>query len=250
MAIGQTISNDAQQKILRTLCERNHSAELAYQPNETTINRYKVRFLALAEGAIVIDQPMHSGHPVPLRPDELVEMVFNWGDLRLRFNATIIKKKKWQPAGGPRLDVLLITEPRTLAKAQRRNCYRLSLIHLPTATIRLMPADNQGEPLEALMIDVSETGVGMIMPDKGVKFEQGRLYICSFNLPEDPQPIVLVGEVRWFVQDRENNRVKMGLAWQLDEENLDARRVQRRLAVFIANQQRLALRRQRDTKKG
>lgn len=249
MSIGLVMPPGAQRKILGSACDRNQSAEFSLHAEGGPPERTKVRLLELRGETLWIDQPFHHGRPMLLRPGSAVSIVFTWGEQRLGFTSSVIERTTWTSSRGQKVPALALQAPATLEKAQRRGCYRLSLVHLPDAIIRFMKADGSGEPFDALLVNISETGCGISSEkDMADHVKVGDLYIGSFTLPDDPAPIVLVGEVRWCRPLRNTDRIEMGIQWQLDEGDPEARRVQRRLAIFIAQEQRLALQRQRDAR--
>jgi c-di-GMP-binding flagellar brake protein YcgR len=250
MGLGLTISPDTQHKILAHLCERNQSAELVHRPEGGDPMHAKVRFLLVTEHGFWIDQPTKFGRPVLLREADEISLLFLWGDQRLAFSSQVIERGQCVVRDGPRVNGLRVAFPERIEKAQRRSCYRVSMIHYPNAAIQFFRIGESQEAFHASMLNLSETGCGVIASAvKAADVLEGELYDTRFLLPGESGDIELPAEVRWKRKTEDRRHLEIGLQWQLDGGDMDARRIQRRLALFIANEQRLALHRQRELRR-
>jgi len=142
------VSDEIQQQMLSDLCARNQPCELVFISSEGARIKAKVRFLHLSGRRILIDLPLVSGRAVMIRPGEIIQLYYLWKGQRFLATSVIQARTQWQEGKSNTLEALAIAYPHEIERAQRRECYRLSLAHLPSATVTLRWADdlNDGEP--------------------------------------------------------------------------------------------------------
>lgn len=146
------VSDEIQQQMLSDLCARNQPCELVFISSEGARIKAKVRFLHLSGQRLLIDLPLVSGRAVMIRPGEIIQLYFLWKEQRFLATSVIQARTQWQEGKSNALEALAIQYPHEIERAQRRECYRLSLAHLPSATMTLRWAEdlNNGEPPEKL----------------------------------------------------------------------------------------------------
>lgn len=246
MTLGLTVSEDARTQMLSELCERNHPAKLTYYSDDDLHYRAKVRFLHRSGDTLLLDIPVVDGRPRSPQPGECVNVDFVWKGQRFTLTCRVRGRDHYTLAGAESVPVLCVDVPQQLEWDQRRECYRLATVHIPSAVIILTPADEQGPPFEALLVDLSETGGGVLTDrDHTEAVCTGDRFMATFTLPEESDPMSLEAQVHWLQPASAGDRVRMGLGWQLDASEWSARQVQTRLGKYIMAEQQRALRRRR-----
>ncbi len=283
MSLCVKVSDQSRHEMLADLCQRNTPCQLRYVTARRIKIDAKVRFLSLIEQRVVIDMPTVAARPVLIRPGEVVELFFLWKGQRFGLRSRVVGRTRWQVGKLQVLDALTLNYPEEIEKAQRRECYRLSLMHLPSAaiTLREVAEDQAADPsapinseaeeadgeaenadgevsdagtevpttppgIKGRMMNLSETGCGMVFEKtEARRFPINALYRACFVLPGDPEPFDFVGQIRWSRDHPAGDRIMVGIAWQLDPTEREHASIQTRLAKFIATEQREALRRAR-----
>jgi c-di-GMP-binding flagellar brake protein YcgR len=246
MPIGLVISPKQKEQILAGLCARNQSAQLVYSASDKPAVRASVRFLEWVEGMICVDHPMAGTRPLSLGPGEPVTLYFRWEKQHLSFSTLVTGRGKWRKGSLETL-ALYLQAPSKIVKGQRRECYRLSLIHVPDAVIQFEDPAGTGALWAGMLVDLSETGGGvMAEKDKAPGISPHDTFVSSFMLPGFEFPCMIPCEVRWRKELPDGDRFKIGVQWELDADLPEHRQLQKDLARFIANEQVEALRRKRD----
>ena len=248
MAVGLKIDLEQKLRILAEICNRNQSGMLVHSEPNKPIARARTRFLEWDGDTIHIDHPTMGPQPMVVRPGERVTIYFHWDDQRLAFSTVVTGRGQWRDGSLETL-ALQLRVPEKIVKAQRRECYRLSLVHLPDATIQFETAEDAIAPWGGILVDLSETGGGVIVEkDKAPRVKPRDTFNATFVLPGFDFPFIVPCEVCWRQDMKDGDRFKMGVQWQLDPGLLEDRHLQKNLARFIANEQAESLRRQRDKK--
>jgi c-di-GMP-binding flagellar brake protein YcgR len=246
MGLGLKIDPEQRLQILAEICDRNQSGTLVHQEPGKPASRARTRFLEWDGDTIHIDNPTAGAQPLVVRPGEHVTIYFHWEDQRLGFSTQVTGRGKWRDGSLETL-ALQLRVPEKIVKAQRRECYRLSLVHIPDAVIQFDSADGATPPWSGILVDVSETGGGVIVEkDEAPNVRPRDEFIAAFGLPGFDYPIIVPCEVRWQQDTKEGDRFRMGVQWRLDENSHEDRNLQKDLARFIASEQAELLRRQRD----
>jgi len=251
MSIGTTIPVAAQHEVLTALCDRNQSGEIIWSSPDGQQLRSRVRFLGLSDDGLLVDSPTIGGRPVRLAAGEAVRLHFLASGQRMAFTSRVRGQSRWTEPGSPDLQAVALELPSEIERAQRRECYRLSVLHLPAVVVRFSsPTDGKRPPdrrFDATLMNISETGCGVVIDKqvaRGVAVEDP--YDVTFALPEVDEEFALPATVRWKKPNAEGDRVLIGVAWQLDPSNRESFLVQRSLARFVIEQQRQMLRRMRE----
>lgn len=250
MTIGLTIPATVQQEVLTGLCERNQSGEMTWSSEEGSRVRSRVRFLELSGDGLLTDRPKVSGRPVRLPVGEIVQVSFLTNGHRMAFTTRVRGRSRWSGVGSSEVSALVLGVPQEIERVQRRECYRLSVLHLQPVEMRFSsPTDGEGPPdrrFEATLMNISETGCGVTVEKteaQGVSADDP--WDVAFWLPGVEEGLELPGTVRWTNTTAEGDRLLMGVAWQLDPSNREDLLIQRRLSRFVIEQQRQMLRRMR-----
>jgi len=158
MSILLKVSDEIQQQMLSELCARNRPCQLVFTSSEGTRIKAKVRFLHLSGQRMLIDLPRVSGRAVMIRPGEIIHLYFLWKGQRFVATSIIQARTQWQEGKSNILEVLAIQYPHEIERAQRRDCYRLSLTHLASAAVTLFWAEdlNDGKPPRELWDETPE----------------------------------------------------------------------------------------------
>jgi len=146
------VSDDLQQQMLSDLCARNQPSELVCNTSAGKKIRAKVRFLHLSGQRLFIDLPIISGRTIMIRPGEVIQLYFLWKGQRFLATSIIQARVRLQEHKTKTLEALAIQYPYEIERAQRRECYRLSLTHLPSAKITFCWAEdlNKDSPPDQL----------------------------------------------------------------------------------------------------
>lgn len=246
MAIGLKIDPEQRIRILAEICDRNRPGMLVHhEPDKPTV-RARTRFLQLTDDTLYIDHPTAAARSLIVRPGKRVTVYFTWNDQRLAFGTRVTGRGKWRDGALETL-TLQLRVPEKIVKSQRRECYRLSLVHIPDATIQFEVEDDSIAPWGGWLVDLSETGGSVIVKkNQAPKVKLKDEFVAAFILPGFEFPFIVPCEVRWRNDMKEGDRFKIGIQWQLDESTVENRQLQKDLATFIANEQTVALRRLRD----
>jgi c-di-GMP-binding flagellar brake protein YcgR len=244
MALTETLSESAQDRILTVLCDRNQSVDLVYVRTDGTTVSAKVRLLGRETQEILITLPVVDGHPVPLREGESIGIYFLWEKQRFTFSSRVIDRRRWSPSRGSSIPALAIQVPDGLRRAQRRECFRLSTLHLPTAVATVRIVNSNRKPLQGVLADVSETGCALLVNCSNAEvFARGQTLTVTFSLPDLPEPLEITGDLRWHAFEEEDQRVRVGVQWDLDLSRKLDRQIQELLGRAIMEEQRRMLRR-------
>ena len=269
--------------MLLNMCARNQPCQLVYRTSSDRKIHCNVRLLHIAEDQIILDMPMDRRRPIILPPGQNVRLYFLWKKQRYTATTTVITKQKWPADASNALPALVVRYPDGIEKAQRRECFRLSLVHLPSAPVLLRwltdlnaqantpeataetarevlarlddpdssvhdvaskNRDPREAPYKGRMLNLSETGCCAAFDRCRLHpLKTGDLYRACFSLPNDRQPFQIVAEIHWNRIHPAGDRIMVGMAWQLDPADRAHRIIQKRIARFITTQQRETLHR-------
>ncbi|HET6396703.1 MAG TPA: flagellar brake protein [Pseudoxanthomonas sp.] len=86
--------------------------------------------------------------------------------------------------------------PESVLKLQRRELYRLALVPGPVVILAVPPAEGEGEPIQARVLDLSGGGLALSVRDEDERRFQARTVLedCVLRLP-DTEPLQLRLEV-------------------------------------------------------
>jgi c-di-GMP-binding flagellar brake protein YcgR len=253
-----SISKKKQHQLLAEACARNVTGELIVPVEEgedpERAPQTRVRLLKLSDQAVLVDQPDFKKRDVTLQENDAVRIYFVVEDQHWGFDTTVRGTGQWQPSDQSHavIDVMVLHPPEEVQRDQRRECYRLPMLHAPdnraafriqsTSEYRNLPQD----VIASFLLNISETGCGLVSRKSALgDLEEGDKIKVAFTLPEFDEPLRLPGEVRHVHEMRDGDHVTIGVQWAVNWDDPENRQIQEALAKFIAEQQRMALRRAR-----
>ena len=246
MLSGSTLPASAHQQMLCELCDRNVPGEFTHHPDNGPEVSAKVRFLEVIHDRLLIDFPLVSGRPVRLPEGEVIRVYFVWQEQRFTFMSRVQGRDRFRTGDGPAIPALAIGVLSQIDRAQRRGCYRLSLLHLPLGEIQLRAIDGSERVFDVTVINLSETGCEIMLElESALDLEVDDRLTTRFELPGDPEPFDLTCQTRWLQKSASSGRIKLGMEWDLDVTNRQDQQMVKRLAKFVAHEQQRMLRRQR-----
>lgn len=250
ISIG-TLPVEVGQEALRELSARSQAVDLVSRPDGGAPIRCRVRCLHYTVQQLSVDCPTHRGQALPLRRDAEVELFFVWKGVRLSCATTVLGREYRQDLGGQSastLSVLYLKTPTELVKAQRRSCYRVSLIKAPNTQAGIDIAEPDGAPvsIRTRIINLSETGVQVLCLLRDIRaLRADQVRNITLQLPDDWGSIAVEARIVWIVHESDKCVARLGLEFCWIRRDPEHIRLQTQLARFIAEEQRQALLRQK-----
>lgn len=242
MSLSAAPTLDRQHAIIADACERNLSAHLTFASDERQNARTRVRLLRFDERELLIDHPRLDGKPIRLTAGMVIRLTFVWEKQMLGLSTTVRGRRQIEHGGVAAVPTIVLDPPSRLERIQRRECYRLSVLHLPEIAVELTHESNDS-PLSATLVNLSENGCGIMthLDSADASYRVGRRFRIRFALPDESEPFSLEGTIRWLVRESAEDRLTAGIGWELDWGNHQDRSVQTRLSKFIVAEQRRKL---------
>jgi c-di-GMP-binding flagellar brake protein YcgR len=250
-----TTSTEVTDKILSEACSRNTPVELHYEDSkrkQVVIGR--ARILQLSSDSVLIDRPMYrdgDGH-IPLGRPLRVYLLL--GHMRYTFKSAItasdirVRLNEQEQVPG-----IALRRPTSVAQAQRRGYYRMSLAGSKPIDVELARVDPRvrdacpidGRVGTGRMHNLSARGVALLVPRRTLgNAELGEQFYLTFRLPGIDDEICVLATVKHAVLVQPSNLFKIGLAF-VPWAGLDFDRCQTELTRVIANLERRMLRRKK-----
>lgn len=231
---------------LDSLCAANHPCEVVRRSDETSVPPGKARFLDLADDTLVIDHPTTSGKRLSVSEGEEIEVFFNRDGACWGFSSRVRKRSGQLVCGSNVVQTLELSRPDQIRRIQRRECYRVHFYPALRPNLRIIGEEADQEPLDGTLLDLSESGCAVILPEETrALLSVGEYYEVRFELGGELGEYSIVGQVRRIEDPATSGGIVVGVAWQLDESFVESRKVRMRLAQFIAAEQRRRMRRGR-----
>ena len=227
--------------IFTKLCEGKLEGELTAGPANEPKVRTSVRFIRIDDGRLEVGLSTVKGESVDLAVGDAVVLRFVWCGQLYQIPARLRRRLASTTAGPFLSETLHFEKFGELDKIQRRETYRLSLLDLPPPLISFSPPDDWSVQTTGSLIELSESG-GRALVASGVMqdLRPDNTYHVSFELPGDPDPYAFRAKITRIISSEDDILVVIGLAWQLDRSWSEERRLQARVAKFIAENQRKA----------
>lgn len=248
MSIGSLVRQSVAHAILEEACARNQVGDLVYHAPSDERFRAKVRFLAVSDELLTIDMPVSEGRMLSLRQGDPVTLYLGRDGQRLAFQTSVFGRLMYSIGGAAPVPAVRLMMPERIERSQRRECYRLSTVHMVDANVTIQPVDAHPDarPIQGIMINVSESGCGAVFELSRVRsLEPGDLFNVSFTMPGEPDAFSFTAETHWTQLDEAGARIRVGFSWALDLDRPEHRREQTRLGRSIMAEQRRLLRRER-----
>jgi len=169
-------------RCLAPVQQRGGGLEIAIAPPEGSTQRaadlvWRVRVMALEEGAIEVESPMALGRPIELDPGVTLVAVLVIGQNRWMFRTTNIGRGSRLVNGAPTIRLAM---PPTVERCQRRNHYRVETAAIDLPEVEVWPLLDPASVVVAeraneLAIDAGEAveasaeGAEIALPSVGPK---------------------------------------------------------------------------------
>lgn len=233
------VLSEEARRILTGLCEREVEGELTAGPPEERTACLRIRFLRLDGDRLEADMPAVENELVHLVRGDAVDLRFVWHDQLYHLPARVKGRLPSASAGSSSFETLHFDKFGPLKRIQRRKTYRISLLDLPPPLISF------AQPCEPLvsatgsLIELSETGGRALVAKDAMPFlRHNDPFRVSFQLADDQESFDFHARLARVISSDDDILVVVGLSWKLDGSWSEGRRVQTRVATFIAEHQR------------
>lgn len=234
------VLSEEARRILTGVCECRLEGELTAGPPEEPTACARIGFVRLDGDRLEADLPMIEGQPVYLARGEPVELRFVWHDQLYQLRARVMRRMPSASADSSCCDTLQFDKFGALTRIQRRETYRLSLLDLPPPLLSFSRPGDSSVSATGSLIELSETGGRALVAKSVIPFlEHSDRCHVSFELPGDVESFELHAHTARIISSNEDLLVVVGLSWELDGSWSEARRLQARVARFIAERQRI-----------
>ena len=224
----------------------NGSVEVhARNPADASVTAFNARVLeADAEtGSLVLERPP-SLPAALLGPAAGVRLFLQVGDLRLAARSRVARTGRYRLNPQTRVTAVALDPVTEVTTSQRRACFRVSMLGGEPPDVRLVHPDHP--PLDATLVDLSETGVGLtctLTPAEARTLCRSSVRIV-LRLDDDQPPLELDAQVvRLDPQPRDACRLGLRFVFASAP---DRQAAERRIQKVAADRQRLQLRRHRE----
>lgn len=265
-----------EQSLMRTVA-RNGAIELS--PIQVISGEapptWRVRLLALEDGALIVERPCPGGEPLKVNPDTPLSAVILEDQNRWSFATRVIEPVMHHLNEHNRVVALRLTRPANAHSAQRRDYYRVDVAGMPTPPVQLWPlldvascvaseAHNDavhrrrntpsppappppelGEGFDGLILDISGGGMALSVPQRiePLLLEATPCWLC-IALPDLPDPLLAVARAaHWRPEGVATFRA--GFRFNFDHNPEHRRTVNDQMCRLAAHYQRLQLQRKR-----
>ncbi len=233
--------------------------------------RYFSRFFRVDSNtrSITIDAPYVDGYiHHPLVKGDPVSVVFHSAGFRFHFDSLVEEEVRFSPGDGLQIPALKITWPADILDGNRRSLYRLTVYMDPCIKVYYkMPAkygnphpapglvnqlesqlkrqqgrqpgnegENQYEGVEAIMIDISQSGIAVRM-NRPRNIDIGDSLILSFCLEENQKSLTIEGITRNIRQLPGSDIHICGIQFTADKTTLYKRALQE-IACYLMSHNR------------
>jgi len=241
-----------EQEMLTEMCARNQPAEIDFVTRQGDRRLARTRFFAETEDSLLIDRPMDRSVALPLRPGESVVVYFLLEDSRYAFMASVIGRELFEFRARQRVPALRLSYPKQIYKAQRRDTYRLPVLHLPLSNIKgEITINDETMKIEGCIVNLSAGGACVVLPDHvaGPRFKEGDPLLIELDLPDALSSCLMPSRIVWLERELPEKRLRMGIAWTLDGEEERGSTVYDQIARFVLREQQRLLRREADMRR-
>ena len=237
--VETNVLSDEARRILTELCEREHEGELTTGPSDEPTASAQLRFLRLDGDRLEADLLTGEGEPLYLARGNVVELRFVWHDQLYQLPARVKRRLPSASVGPSSGNTLHFDEFGTLKRIQRRQRYRVSLLDLPPPLISFSQPGDSSASATGSLIELSETGGRALVANDVIPYLQHSDTVrVSFQLPGDPESFEFFARLARIISSEDDLLVVVGLSWELDASWSETRRLQARVAKFIAQHQR------------
>lgn len=240
-------------ELITDLCARNAAAELHYETALDKCATARVRLLAIENDMILTDKPQNPDRDVELCAGKTVTAHVRCGDDRCAFRSRVIKSTTLVRLNNrQRVVGMSLALPGEIPSRQRRRDFRVSVAGSAIGC-RLFHEDKKHERacsrnvtvVGASLVNLASRGFAVAIEGPHAReFVTGDRLFCTFDLPDEDDPVVVYGEVRHARLIKGGVGCALGIM-ALDMPGWRQNRYGWRINRYVANEQRRKLKRRR-----
>jgi len=231
-------------RVLAQAAERSQPLDLL-RLLETGEDACRSRFVPAKGRHVTIEVPSRQGRPVPIRPEERVEVYFRLGPQRYWFASKVRERTTVRLSATLELQVLVLDRPSKVELRQRRGNFRVSLRRLMARLWRLpRESDAPPEALPAMEVLDLSAGGARLLNDHAAEcpLSPGDRLVATFPLGSGwPDTTVRAAVARCAPAGEGVSHV--GLQFLGLDDTVEGRQIQDRLHRFITEREREEIRR-------
>ncbi len=242
------------EEFLEAVCSRESSAELHFERADGELVVARVRLLMFSENELLADRPVYAdhGHKIPSGRPIKVHVAIRGS--RYEFESFIESEFRRAPGQTPWTGPgIVLRRPMSVAPSQRRANVRVSVVGCdPIQVISAKPCASgvsacalEGPVYHGWMVDLSAGGLSMVLDRESARVVQrGDHLFMTFCLPDVCGAFNLYASVRHVREVAEGESIRLAAAfctWDGGHLRTD----QQRIAHFVAERERVMLKRRR-----
>lgn len=232
--------------VLSSACAQNLPLDLRILQDRSK-EEYRSRFLSINESrrrpALVIEAPTSKGGVVPIRSGSAVRVFFSEGERSLTFHSQVVGRGKFRL--NPRVTVpsLELLVPEAVSSADKRNFYRIPVGDIELSLGIFAQTRGRRDRIrareKALLTDLGGGGLGFrIQEGKSLLLDTGSRLLLSFRLPNDDEPVRLLGRICFNIRRPELREAFFGVQFVDIDSDLEYKTGVDRILRFVAKHQR------------
>lgn len=245
-------------RALKVACSRSEPVSVVRTEYQDSQPHSRGRLIAITDDHIKIDGLQVIGRHAMVGEGDEVTVFYAGEEVIYTFRTTIASTS--EPVtleNGVEFDAVVLAQPRTIERGQRRTSFRVSLA-MADQTVEVevfgpleaqvrtgwQPRSGVKPDLTGTIVDASERGIGLLIRDEWhTRFRVFDRWACRFTLPESNEVIDILAEVRRAeaIEDVKRRDVRLGMSVLAFAE----REQQFRLAQWLSIEERNSLRRRR-----
>lgn len=240
--------------VLRVACSKNLPLDVRVL-GEQSAETYRSRFLGISDRdtpvskGLIIEAPTVKGNVVLMRPGQEIKVIFVYEGTFHSFNTRILDRERHQLNPQVTVSSLKLELPESLSTGKIRSFYRLPIPDSNRIELSLGIYAKQGARVrrirareKAFLTDLGGGGLGFRIPEgRSLLLSVDAHVFLSFRLPEDEEPIRLIGRVCFSLRKREMREMFFGVQFVETESDVQYKKNINRILRFVAEQQRLIL---------
>lgn len=246
-------ANPAVDHLLERACARNTPAKLHGEASDGQPISCKTRLLRLVGDRLLVEAPGQDGEQLHVSAQGPIKVSLLLNKTRFEFTTTILEVGlKTRLNQHVLVQAVALRKPAEIKEPQRRSYYRVTLAakalpvtlsQSPCQTPSPRPAGETD--FRARLADLSAGGCAVLVDRKHKDLlDVGRHFYLTFKLPDEPEALKMLVEVRHTQVIAANGSIKAGMAF-VPWEGSDLKTEGLRITRFIARVERNALRRAR-----
>lgn len=248
------IATEPVEQFLESVCARQAAAELHFERGDGELVIARLRLLAFSDSEVLADRPVYVDGRGKIPTGRPLKVHVAIQGSRYEFESVIESEFRRPPGHTPWTGPgIVLRRPKSVSPSQRRANVRVSVVGCdPIRVISAKPCASgaaacslDGPVYYGWMIDVSAGGLSMVLDRRSARLVRcGDEFYVTFCLPDVDGDFNLFGTVRHLREVAGGESIRLALAFR----NWPGGRLrpdQQRIAHFVAERERLILRRLR-----